>query len=133
MVLREAPRARVVLNGDRYQAIYQYALPFFPQSSIADCLSRWRGATNLWTMEPAECDFRLSQSHRFGTTIANLASELLSLRDEDVPLSATESPAIIYRPDELSATVAGASGRTLIFRSNFGMPLQAELHVPHSG
>ena len=68
----------------------------------------------------ADTELRLSQSHRFGTRIANAANSILELRNEDVPLTATAGPGVLYRPDSQPVTITRSLGRTVIFRTNNG-------------
>lgn len=66
-------KSNIVLMGDKHQAIYG-----------------WRGAMNVMDTITNFSEMYLSQSFRFGPSIANVANIILKLKDETVSLRGTE-------------------------------------------
>ena len=71
IVLRQ--KSNIVLMGDKHQAIYG-----------------WRGATNIMETVTGFSEMYLSQSFRFGQSIADVANIVLKIKDETVLLKGTE-------------------------------------------
>ncbi|KAL8293501.1 hypothetical protein RQP46_000202 [Phenoliferia psychrophenolica] len=90
MIVRAAQHSRIVLNGDKYQAIYH-----------RNCPELTHNTQNL--------------------PQANAANSILALRDETIPLTATSSPGLLFRPDAQDISITGSVGRTIIFRTNNGI------------
>ena len=69
MEIMRHQEAQLVTVGDKHQQIYE-----------------WRGAQNAMVELPAEVESRLTTSFRFGERIADNASRILWLLDEELPL-----------------------------------------------
>lgn len=93
MELMRHQDAQLVCVGDKHQQIYE-----------------WRGARNAMVELPADLEARLSTSFRFGTAIADHASEILALLDETVPLKGN--------PERTSSIGHVDSPRAILCRNN---------------
>lgn len=97
MELMRHQSAQLICVGDRHQQIYE-----------------WRGARNAMVELPTDLEARLSTSFRFGTAIADYASEVLALLDETIPLKGNPERKSIVGEIERPDTILCRNNVTLI-------------------
>ena len=90
-VLR-SQRAQIIYVGDRFQQIYE-----------------WRGAINAMESIATQKTSSLTQSFRFGESIADFATKIINLLDKS---------AIIYGSPEIKSTLGCAKPNAILSRTN---------------
>jgi hypothetical protein len=88
--------AQIICVGDRYQQLYE-----------------WRGAVNAMERFPADNTTYLTLSFRFGETIAEAATRILSLLDEKTPLRGNPNVNSRIGPVEPQTILARTNASTI--------------------